>query len=200
LAEPVNYYEKIFNDNRVNLRTVTKRSADWFADLIQDMKKIGATPTRLMKSKYGLFRSGVAIGDMYFYFYSPKYRETLPFYDRFPLVFPFRALDGGFLGLNMHYLPYAARIQLLDNLTKLANTKSLTKWTRLELTYAAIQSVASQSLYEGAIKHYLYGQVRSKFLKIDATLWATAVMLPVERFTTYVGSTNKNKVWATLGF
>ena len=44
------------------------------------------------------------IGNMYMFRYEPKLKESLPYYDRFPIVFPIEPYSDGFLGLNFHYL------------------------------------------------------------------------------------------------
>ena len=67
--------------------------------------KTGALrPTKadLMRDKQRL-RDKSFIGRMYFYFYDPKTKDTLPYYDKFPLVIPIERYPDGFLGLNLHY-------------------------------------------------------------------------------------------------
>jgi hypothetical protein len=44
------------------------------------------------------------MGNMYLFSYDPKHKDTLPYYDRFPLIFPINKAKGGFLGITMHYL------------------------------------------------------------------------------------------------
>jgi hypothetical protein len=46
-------------------------------------------PTRgeLMRDRER-FRNKSIIGRMYFYYYDPKTKDSLPYYDRFPLVIP----------------------------------------------------------------------------------------------------------------
>ena len=57
------------------------------------------------------------IGSMQMFFYDPKHKETLPYYDRFPpLSIILKPAKGGFLGLNLHYLPPILRAQFLDAL------------------------------------------------------------------------------------
>ena len=45
------------------------------------------------------------IGKMFFYGYNPKTKNTLPYYDIFPLVIMVRGLDNGWHGLNLHLIP-----------------------------------------------------------------------------------------------
>ena len=43
-------------------------------------------------------------GGMFMYFYDPKTKATLPYYDKFPLTVIVGPAPGGFTGLNLHYL------------------------------------------------------------------------------------------------
>ena len=46
---------------------------------------------------------------MYFFRYDPKFRTTLPMFDKYPLVIVVERYTDGFLGLNMHYLTRGQR-------------------------------------------------------------------------------------------
>ena len=63
------------------------------------------------------------IGSMQMFYYDPKYKETLPYYDRFPLSIIVKPAKGGFLGLNLHYLPPILRAQFLDALMETVTSK-----------------------------------------------------------------------------
>jgi hypothetical protein len=41
------------------------------------------------------------VGSMQMFFYDPKTKETLPYYDTFPLVVVVGPAEGGFYGLNL---------------------------------------------------------------------------------------------------
>ena len=77
------------------------------------------------------------IGQMFMFFYDPKNKQTLPYYDRFPLVFPIELYSDGFLGINLHYLPQKYRANLMDALysIELLN-KAVPSTTRVSLTTA----------------------------------------------------------------
>jgi hypothetical protein len=129
---------------------------------------------------------------MYTFMYDPKHKDTLPYYDRFPLVLPYGTFKGGYIGLNLHYLPYQLRVRLLDNLLQFRNNTKMNETTKIQYSWQMIEGVSRYRLAQPCIKQYLIEQVRSPFRKIDSTDWATAMMLPVERF---VGAT-KEQVWA----
>lgn len=122
------------------------------------------------------------IGKMYFFTYDPLHKKTLPYYDRFPLVFPISMYDDGFLGLNLHYLDTSLRLLLLDRISDYRNTKAITEKTRLHLTYDTIAGTSKLALAEPCVKRYLYSQVRSKFIEVYPDEWDQAVLLPLARF------------------
>ena len=99
--------------------------------------------------------------------YAPKFAKKLPYYDTFPLVMYLKSAEGGFYGLNFHYLPYALRARLLDA----AGQDELD-----------VSAVENSRLTKPTIKRYLYGYARSMFRKIDSEDNLTAIMLPVQRF------------------
>lgn len=151
----------------------------------------GIDPMRLIRSSADKNVNKILPGELYLFAYDPKHADTLPFYDAYPLVFPFRRLGDGFIGLNLHYLPYRYRIMLLDRLDGFKTTKGLTENTRLKLSWETISGASKFKWAEPCVHRYLLSQVRSPFKRIDPVDWGTALMLPVERF---VGA-NKQKVW-----
>ena len=84
--------------------------------------------------------TGQNIGQMFMFFYNPKHKDTLPYYDRFPLVFPIDLYGDGFLGINLHYLPPKLRAILMDALYMTINNKKNDKTTRLRLSYDILRN------------------------------------------------------------
>ena len=125
------------------------------------------------------------IGKMYFFWYDPKHKATLPYYDRFPLVFPLEPYSDGFLGLNLHYLSVGEREELLGKLTEFANSKNFLPSTKLNLSYSLLNNSRKlASLSRPCVKRYLFGHVRSKFIEVTANEWDKAIQLGVELFVT----------------
>ena len=134
-------------------------------------------------------KNNAIIGRMYFYFYDPKTKDELPYYDRFPLVLPIERYQDGFLGLNLHYIHPKQRIILLDKLSDYANNNKYDASTRLRLTYQTLKAASKLFEAQPCIKRYLFNHVQSRFLEISAGEWDIAALLPMESF---VGaSTNK---------
>ncbi len=135
--------------------------------------------------------TNITVGRMYLFMYDPKMKQELPYYDRFPLIFPFRRVKGGFYGINMHYLPHMMRAKLMDALYTLANNQSQDDTTKLRLSYQILARASRFRFFQPCVKHYLNNHVRTRFLWIPADQWETALFLPLERF---VGAT-KQQVW-----
>jgi hypothetical protein len=134
----------------------------------------------------------VVPGYMYMFVYDPKHKKTLPYYDVFPLVFPFERTKNGFLGLNMHYLPYPLRIALMDRLMVYASDKNMDEMTKIRYSWATIARTSRFSLAKPCVKEYLASHVQSQFRKVPSQDWFTALMLPVEGFV----NASTTKVWA----
>ena len=134
----------------------------------------------------------IITGNMYLFAYDPKTKEDLPYYDRFPLVFPFRRVPDGFYGINLHYLPPLLRAKLMDALYDTVNNDNMDETTRLRINYRILQSAAKFRFFEPCVKHYLNNHVKTRFLKVDPTQWDVALFLPLERF----AKASKLKVYA----
>ena len=132
------------------------------------------------------------IGGMYMYEYMAKGRKTLPYYDRMPLIFPFKMVKGGFYGLNMHYLPLPLRAKLMDALYETTNNKAYDETTKLKINYQILTKASKFEAFKPCVKRYLTSQVQSRFMYVYPSEWDIALFLPTERFT---GAT-KSQVWA----
>lgn len=161
------------------LAEATKTSVEWFKNKMTDLNQ------RLKANQDNIFtKDGTAeIGQMYMFLYDPKYKATLPFYDRYPLVFPIEFYGNGFLGINLHYLPPLARAQLLSNLKSLATNNKFNSTTKLNISYELLKASAIRFQgFENCVKRYLFANVRSSFHQVNPKDWDKAVMLPLQRW------------------
>ena len=152
------------------------KSANWYRNavsLITDR----SSPSQLMKD--GKLLGRPSAGRMSMFFYDPKFKQRLPYYDTFPLVLPLEPAPRGFIGLNFHYLPYGARFKLLQDIQKFASNAKFDKSTKIQADYSSLKG---NKYLKPTIKKYLYSQVRSNFLRVDVDEMALAAYLPVARF------------------
>jgi hypothetical protein len=170
---------------------LTPRSNQARAWLQSKIKDLNPTRAALMKDRQRLKDKSV-IGKMYFYFYNPKTKDTMPYYDRFPLVIPIESYGDGFLGLNLHYIHPKNRMILLDKLSVTASNRTYDENTKLRLNYSYLTGASKAFEATPCIKRYLFSQIQSRFLEITADEWDIAALLPMESF---VGAST-SKVYA----
>ena len=151
------------------------KSTQWYKDKIKEFGKPGA----LDLIRDGKRDNKPFFGKLNMFFYNPKFKKQLPYYDTFPLVLPLERYNDGFLGINLHYLPIPLRIKLLDRLVDYSNNSQFDESTRLIVDYSKLKKIR---LIKPTIHKYLAGQVQSQFRRIDADEFTVATLLPVQRF------------------
>lgn len=142
------------------------------------------------------------IGKLIMFFYDPKLKEELPYYDRNPLIIPISLEADGFIGINFHYLHPLLRARLLDDILSISDYQflkdpELARYNRfarrqLNMTYRKLQAACRSNYYKPCIKKYLFNHVRSRFYLVDPVDWANLLPLPLERFEKKTAS----QVWA----
>lgn len=137
------------------------------------------------------YRRVPLIGRLYMFLYNPKYRDELPYYDRFPLVFPIRRVAGGFYGLNIHYLAPRYRALLMDSLYDTISDTKFDETTRLKINYNILNAASKYRWFRPCVKHYLTPHLSSQLLYIDPKEWNLALFVPSEQFR----GANKRDVW-----
>jgi hypothetical protein len=168
--------------------TGTNNARNWLRAKVKEL-----TPTsRALMADRDRLKSNSTIGKMYFYFYDPKTKDSLPYYDKFPLVIPIESYPDGFLGLNLHYIHPKQRLILLDKLSETATNSKFDSKTKLRVSYSYLAGASRAFEATPCIKRYLFTHIQSRFLEISADEWDIAAMLPVE---TFVGATT-SKVYA----
>lgn len=163
---------------KLGLAPGTRQAQKWLWEKAKTLK-----PARqaLLKDIQNL-RDKTIIGRMYFFFYDPKLKDELPYYDRFPLVIPIEEYSDGFLGLNLHYLSPTRRVRILNKLSQYLSNSTYDEKTRFRLSYGMLKSAANIPEFAPCIKRYLYTHVESRFLEIPANEWDIACLLPNEKF------------------
>ena len=131
-------------------------------------------------------------GGMYMYFYDPKTKEQLPFYDRFPMIFYIAPAPKGFYGINLHYLPPQLRARLMDGLYDLVNNTRYDESTKIRASYELLKQASNLRYFKPTLKRYLNSHVRSKFIYVYPEEWDIALFLPTEKF----AKAHKSAVWA----
>lgn len=148
-------------------------STRWYRDQVRQIvpKQLGEGTVS------GMIRRGdnsarPIYGILNLYAYDPKLKESLRYYDVFPLVIPVQRLPGGFLGINFHYLSIPLRLQLMEKIAPMSAENRILGWNR----------VSRFRLVKPCVKRYLTRHVQSRFLKIQDEDMPIAAMMPIQRF------------------
>jgi hypothetical protein len=168
----------------------TKESAKWFMNKLKGMNNINRTD--LLKDPALSKRQRVGVGNLFHFFYDPKHRKTLPYYDGFPLVIIVETTKDGFYGLNLHYLPPKLRAILFDNLLEATNNKRYDETTKFKVSYSMLKSISKMKYFKPCFKRYLTKQIGSKIVLVEPPEWEIATFLPTQQFQ----KASQSKVWA----
>lgn len=214
MAKKPNFLGRLSNEfANTGLIITTSAAINWLRSKVNDLRmNIGAKrmlvnassnslPIPIFNAQLRQFAPGQSgLVRMYFFFYDPKTKDRLPYYDTFPLVIPIARYDDGFLGLNLHYIKPGHR-QILLNKFEITNrvtgdisatNTSIDPNIVFRIHYKHIKYMNSLYMARPCIKRYLYSHVRSKFLEIPANQWRFAVPLPFESFK----KQSKEHVWS----
>jgi len=170
-----------------------KRSSKWFGDKLKGLKgevrnrfsstnpdKFYREAPKSSKINPASLSRKAQFGDLFCYHYDPKYKMTLPYYDRFPLIMLIGSDADTFLGCNFHYLNPRFRAILLDKLTAKIG-EGIPSWKKL----SKIKEIAP------TVKRYRFDHIEKKVIKIEEEEQELAIFLPLERFK----KSSKSSVW-----
>lgn len=166
---------------------------DWYRDKALQVTSKNTNINRLVNKRSAQANAvgNVTIGKLTMFMYDPKHKATLPYYDKFPLIFPIEHYKDGFLGINLHYLPPVYRARLMDALWETVNNKRYDDTSKLRINYSILKAAAKFRYFKPCIHRYLTGHLRSPLLEVDINEWDYALFLPLARFQ----KARERKVW-----
>jgi len=171
------------------LQTLSRESVRWLNTRMGQLRNPGAIRRDIAaekdryRNKYLLgTNTKFLLGGLYFFYYNPKTKDDLPYYDMFPLVMPIEKYGDGFLGLNFHYLPPKWRITFMNKLAGRAIYDENDEIRRVKITYDILQATRRYKEFRPCVKRYLHSHIRSRILAVMPEEWDVATMLPVQAF------------------
>jgi len=170
----------------------TQEARNWYREQAKGIARTSIDESRLVRQMGSdRYENRFRLGNMYMFIYDPKHKETLPYYDRFPLIFPINIAKGGILGINLHYLPPQLRAKLMDAIYDVASNERYDETTKLRLSYNILNSATRYKEFKPTVKHYLSSQLRTRLVYVNPSEWDIALFLPTERFE----KATRSKVW-----
>ena len=179
------FFDRLKNTLGTKLKEASLNAIDAYMKLSRQLAGRQANGNEIMRDPDRLITriQPQQLGRMCMYFYDPKLKEELPYFDRFPLVIPIEIYKDGFLGLNLHYLPPNRRAVLMDSLyNNVFRNKHLDEKKRIMISYQIVQSASRNRNYIPCIKRYLYSHLKSRIYIVDPEDWNIALFLPTERW------------------
>jgi len=168
-----------------NLNLGDPRATHWLATNLSNIK------TKMRQDHYinqgrTLVRKQMTPGNMIFFGYMPKTKDELMFWDEFPITIVLHPQRGGFLGLNLHYLPPSARATFLN---KLLEHVSDPNWishnntsVAFRVTYGLLKNNPKLRKFKPCIKRYYYNHIVTKVAFIDPMQWKMVPFFPLDKF------------------
>lgn len=158
----------------------TKESREWF---MRRVKQLGSINRKALMREDPLIPKVQFIpGNMFMFFYDPKHKETLPYYDKFPLIIAVDSAKNGFYGMNLHYLPLTLRAKFLDALLDTTNNKRYDDKTKFDVNYQALKAARNMRYFKPCFKHYLTNHVKSNLAMVPPPEWEIATFLPTAQW------------------
>lgn len=167
-------------------QTMSRDSLNWLMKRIQQLRNPAAMARPLTRETHRYTRptdrQKFLMGGLYYFYYDPKTKNDLPYYDRFPLVMPLKRESDGFIGLNFHYLPLRYRINFMRKLMPLALYNEDDEIRRIRVTYPILNASSRFKEFRPCIKKYLYNHIKSRILSVEPQEWDIALHLPIHQF------------------
>lgn len=185
-------FTDILSAKPIEIEANTKEGLNWFKSAVKGLSNRGkVSEDILLDNAQRMSDTDTVIGDMYMFLYDAKYKDVLPYYDRFPLVLPLDFTNNGFIGLNLHYIAPRYRVVLLEQLFEYLDSDTIDSETRFRLSYGLISKVSRLKYGKPCVKRYLTSHI-GRMKRVEPKHWGIVSMMPTANF----GETNINTVYA----
>jgi hypothetical protein len=174
----------------LKMEMLSRESVKWFMTKMANLKNTSRIPNTIKREEFRNTKRFIK-GGLFFFYYDPKTKEDLPYYDKFPLVLMLERYDDGFLGLNLHYLPIKYRVAFMNKLLDYGRFDEDGDPVRIRITYDILSATKRFKEFRPCIKRYLTSHIKSRILAVQPEEWETAVFLPVHQFK----KAKADKVW-----
>ena len=188
MATNTSYFDTLRSGLNAPERTLA--SHKWFANKVKSLNG-NINAMQMLKDPHFYKKNTFRPGFMYHFLYDAKHAETLPYWDKFPLMIAVGPAAGGFYGLNLHYIHPTVRARFLDKLVENTNNDKWDETTKMRINYNMLTSIGKLKPFAPCFKHYLFDQVKSRIMMVPSSEWELAIFLPTEKF---IGDRKQN-IW-----
>ena len=177
--------ERLDKETPSQLRERSREALEYFQTKVRNIK---ISSEAFYKREVGTLTKAKRYlpGRMYTFFYDPKTKDLMPYYDKFPVVLIVDVTPDGFTGLNLHYLPPRYRVRLLSELYNYIvlddDVDDESMKTRIKMTYTLLKSITKLKMFKPCFKRYLTSHVEGRALEIIPEYWDIMAMLPTAQF------------------
>jgi len=179
-------FSDIIGQRPEQIEALTFNSLEWFQKNVRDIRR---APDKLLKENRN-FVTRFELGKMYMFMYDAKRKETLKYYDTFPLTICLKRYPTGFLGLNLHYIAPRYRALLMDAMYQYIEEDETTEEAFFRVKYPMVKSISRLRWAKPCIKQYQYSYLNSRIVEVQPQAMDMVVMLPSQKFKS--GSANMN--------
>ena len=167
----------------------TEDSLQWFRTNVRDLK---IKPQVIMRGLEAVSNTGLKQGGVYMFYYDAKWKDTLPYWDKYPIVVPLELYSDGFLGINIHYISPSMRVPLLQKMFEFTkDNEELEGDARMIIDYDTTQLESGLRNAGPCIKRYLTSHIGARITRVPKEQWETLMMMPTAKF-----NVNANTVYA----
>lgn len=171
---------------KTNIRLDDDRATHWLARNLSKIKSQMRPYGFIDSSKTITKRSEMTPGRMVFYGYDPKTKDSLDFWDDFPIVVILHPKPKGFLGLNLHYIPPDMRAYFLNDLIKYVDDPNWSAHNNykalIKVTYPILKYTRKMYPFKNCIKRYLFNHIVSDIAFIPSVEWKSVPFFPLDQF------------------
>ena len=180
-------FGKILSDSIKSgmLEASTRESNRWYRRMIPGSHISVKDISTLPRGENQKTIRGEMIGNLYFFGYSPRTKETLPYWDAFPLALITDVAPGGVYGINFHYLSYTYRASLMDSFLELereSTDEHSGVLDKRKITYSKIKRLTEYKYYKPAFKRYYFSNMTTRMIELTKAEWKIALYLPTDNF------------------
>lgn len=185
MAKKQSYIQELFDGDETPIELLRK-SNSWHVFKQRELRIMNPNlnANRIINSSPpNRYKNFLLSGKMYLFRYDdPITMREMQYWDRVPLVIVWGEITGGFIGINLHHMPYRYRIRFLRALMKTRTSNKLDGRSRLKISWEIVKRYSRIPTCKKAVRRYKYNLVTSKIVEVYGNEWIPAAALPIEEF------------------